>query len=488
MTFEFLPGHDLIKTVVLVDHPAITKPVGDFLRSLGYTVHEASNGGQARGFVSRHKPEFIITELLLPLESGFELCAFFKKSECHIPVMILTEVRLEEARNVAMWSGADAFLTKPTDPDRLYRQMIAAAQTVSYRVRAAQNGLAGSISFRCKCGRAIKVGAKNAGKAIICPGCRHLAKCPESMLDSGTLFKSLMEERRGLQSTHAGIVCPHCRKVVDPSLCRVRDHYECTHCSRQIRISADFVEQWQLFFGDQQTAPPVMEFDPLRNVYVQCESCKTLHKYFRDQDHPQACPSCKHQQSLSSIRGLPVSRAALNSTARLFEFRLPDGRTKLFLLPSRGKWLIGSAPDLPLALQNMPILPKHCFLRNKASGPVIHPMSSEAVITVNTVRITEETTLQPGDHIQLGSSVQLILHGTPPKQLKRNLSSVLTDISDRQQATGELQFAESGAKILQYHWELERLRWIEHLKQQRESAASESSLIHHILPEDLHAT
>lgn len=478
-------GHHLIKTLVIVDSPQITGPVGQFLRQSGWTVYEASNCGQARGLIARYQPEFVILELLLPLETGFEFCAYLKKTNCRISVMIFTEVPLEEARNLAMWAGADAYLTKPTEPARLYRQILAAAQRVSFHVQQAENSLSGAISFRCKCGRTLRVGSKHAGRAVICPECQHLAKCPESALDSGTLYRSLMDQRLGMRSSHTGIACSKCDKTVDPRKCRVRDHYECPHCGQLLRISADFLEQWLLFFGDQaQDAAAVSDFNPLRYVFVQCENCRNLHQYFRDADTPQPCPSCGHQHSLPSIRGVPVSRAALASTGRLFEFRLADGRNKLFLLPSRRKWMIGSSPACPITLQNQPLWPQHCILRNTTEGPVLVRADSNAPITANGQSVSEMVLLKPGDEIQLGE-VSLILHGTPERQLRRRLAGVLNEISERQKTVGELELAEPAAKILQYHWELLRLRWIEHLRNQQQSMSSESSMIQQIAPADL---
>ena len=477
-------GHELIKTVVIVDSPQITGPVGQFLRQTGWTVHEASNCGQARGLIARFKPEFVIMELLLPLETGFEFCAYLKKSDCRIAVMIFTEVPLEEARNMAMWAGADAFLAKPTDPNRLYRQMLTTAKRVSLRIQAAEKGYGGSISFRCKCGKSLRAGAQHAGRAIICPGCQHLAKCPDSLLDSGTLYRSLMEERRGLRSAHTGVACGHCHKTVDPRKCRVRDHYECLHCRMPMNLSADFFEQWLLFFGDQAHETPVGDFSPLRYVYVHCENCRSLHAYFRDADSPQPCPSCGHQQSLPSIRGVPISRAALASTGRLFEFRLNDGKSKLFLLPSRRKWMVGSAATCPITLQNQPLKPHHCVLKNTFEGPHIIPADPTAPISVNGNDVSVPTLLKPGDEIQLGG-VRLSLHGTPERQLRKQLSGLLNDIAEKQKLVGELEFAEPAAKILQYYWELQRLRWIEQQRTQQTTLSSESSLIQQIQTGDL---
>jgi len=478
-------GQELIKTIVLVDSPQITRPVAEYLRQANWTVYEASNCGQARGLVARFKPEFVIMELLLPLETGFEFCAYLKKANCRIAVMIFTEVQLEEARNIAMWAGADAYLTKPIDPGRLYQQILNTATRVSMRIQQAETGYGGSISFRCKCGKSLKVGSQHAGRAVVCPGCKHLAKCPESLLDSGTLFRSMMEERRGLCSSHTGIQCQSCRKTVDPRKCRVRDHYECYHCHRHMTVSADFLDQWQLFFGDKTEDLPVKNFNPLRYVFVQCEHCRNLHQYFRDADNPQPCSSCGHQHSLPSIRGVPISRAALASTGRLFEFRLTDGRNKLFLLPSRRKWMVGNSAECAISLPSQPLLPNHCFLRNTPDGPSLIPIDPAAPISVNGTSVSQTTLLRPGDEIQLGS-VHLSLHGTPERQLRTRLSGILNDVVERQKLVGELELAEPAAKVLQYHWELERLRWIEYLRSQAANASSESSLIQQASGPNLH--
>ena len=393
---------------------------------------------------------------------------------------------MEEARNLAIWSGADAYLTKPTDPMRLYQQILAAAERVSYRVRSLESGGGGSISFKCKCGKSLRVGAKHAGRAIVCSGCQHLAKCPESSIDTGTLFRSLMEERQGLRTKSGGVVCPSCSTTVDPHKCRVRDHFECLNCNRRLAISADFLDQWHLFFADQSIESPVSEVNSLRYVYVQCDGCRNLYQYFQDADNPQPCPSCGQQHSLPSIRGVPVSRAALASTGRLFEFRFDDGKTKLFLLPSRRKWMVGSSADCPIALRNQPLQPRHCYLKNTLEGPRIAPATSEARVRVNSQFVTGETLLQPGDDIQVGG-ITLHLHGTSQKNLRRRLEGVLKEVADRQKLIGELELAEPAARVLQYHWEMLRYRWIEHLhRQQQQASSSESSLIQHIPEEHLH--
>jgi DNA-binding response OmpR family regulator/ribosomal protein S27E len=477
-------GHGLLRSVLLVDAPEITGPVAAFLRSAGMVVYEASNGGQARGLISRYRPDCVILEVLLPLETGFELCAFIKKADGRIPVLMLTEVRLDESRNLAMWSGADAYLTKPTMPDLLLDRMRTAAIRVSERIRRAEAHGAGLISYRCGCGHTLKVPAKNAGRAIPCPACKHLARCPDSLLDSSTLFRSLAESRRGVRSSRTGITCPDCHWTVDPRRCRVRDHFECPKCQKRLALTDELLEEWPLFFGDAAEEVVVSEFNPLRYVFVKCDGCRNLHSYFDAHEVPQACPVCGHLHTLPSIRGVPVSRAALESTGRLFEFRLTGGRRKLFLLPPSRKWLVGSSPECPIALTGQPLEPRHALLRQSPGGPVLMPVSPQAATYVNGQLVTDRLCLQAGDSIRLGG-VDLLLLGTPPADL-RKMSSVLDDVLRREKQVGELELSEPAARILQSHWELQRLRLQEASTPNADAMASaESSIVQRFRPPTL---
>ncbi len=452
-------GRDLIRSIVVIDRPEVTGPVAEFLRRFGWKVYEASNCGQARGLITRFQPEFVITELLLPLETGFEFCAYVKKSNCRIGVMILTEVSLEEARNLAMWAGADAYLVKPTTPEKLHHRLLQAAVEIARRVSMAEAGLQGGISFRCKCGKPLKVGARHAGKAVICPRCKHLAKCPESLLDSSTLFRTLVEERQGIRVNQAGIVCPQCRETVDLLKCRVRDRYECFRCHSTLNVAPDFADQWIAMFSDRSQEMPVQECNPLQYVYVQCDSCRNLYRYFKLPDEPQPCPACGAQHSLPSIRGVPISRSALAATGRLFEIFSSEERTKLFLLPSKGRYRLGRSEECSIRLNQPSIESVHAVLRNSEEGPVLYAGAEGVALRVNSRPIESTHILQPGDEIHLGS-VRLLLHGTPERNLRRHLHELLTSLSEQTRLQGDMSFGEPGARLLQWHWELQRWKWI----------------------------
>ncbi len=117
-------------------------------------------------------------------------------------------------------------------------------------------------------------------------------------------------------------------------------------------------------------------------------------------------------------------------------------------------------------------------------GPYIFRADPAAKISVNGNDVSVPTLLRPGDEIQLGT-VCLSLHGTPERQLRKHLTGLLNDIAEKQKQAGELEFAEPAAKILQYYWELQRLRWIDYQRTQQNTLSSESSLIQQIGSHDL---
>ncbi|MFA6581425.1 MAG: substrate-binding domain-containing protein [Paludibacter sp.] len=92
--------------------------VRSYIKSLlleNFEIIEATNG-QA-GFVKAMKfvPELIISDVLMDIMDGFELCKQVKEnlSTSHIPVILLTAFAQDEQRAIGFECGADAYIPKP---------------------------------------------------------------------------------------------------------------------------------------------------------------------------------------------------------------------------------------------------------------------------------------------------------------------------------------------------------------------------------------
>ena len=119
------PRGDVLHVLVVEDDPEINELVGAYARLAGFGYRAALNGDAALTEVRRRRPDVIVLDLMLPDLDGFEICRRIKANAetRDVPVIILTALDNEQARAKGREVGADEYLTKPFDPDRLMRSL-----------------------------------------------------------------------------------------------------------------------------------------------------------------------------------------------------------------------------------------------------------------------------------------------------------------------------------------------------------------------------
>jgi len=152
--------------------------IKDFLERHKYRVTVAKDGGQAHATFVMRKPDFVILDLILPGESGFEVCLRMKQANGTIPVLILTAIDLADARALADRVGADGYLTKPFDPDELLRKIQEVAVRNWEKTHGEQTKEEKRIRFSCRCGKRFKVSPIHRGKTLSCPECGEPVTVP----------------------------------------------------------------------------------------------------------------------------------------------------------------------------------------------------------------------------------------------------------------------------------------------------------------------
>jgi CheY-like chemotaxis protein len=105
-------------TILLVeDEEPIQQFIGDLLEEEGYRVQCASDGAQALDLVADRRPDLVLTDLMMPIMNGFELCRRLKDNPVTsgIPIVVMSAV----GRQQAIECDADDFLGKPFELDAL---------------------------------------------------------------------------------------------------------------------------------------------------------------------------------------------------------------------------------------------------------------------------------------------------------------------------------------------------------------------------------
>ena len=86
-----------------------------------YHIAEAANGEKGFDLAKKITPDFIISDLMMPVCDGLEFCRMIRadSSLSHIPFLMLTALSDDDARLSSYKEGVDAFLVKPFDREML---------------------------------------------------------------------------------------------------------------------------------------------------------------------------------------------------------------------------------------------------------------------------------------------------------------------------------------------------------------------------------
>lgn len=118
-----------------------------------YAIHTAKNGQLGIEKAIELVPDIIISDVMMPIKNGYEVCEILKKDErtSHVPIILLTAKASPDDKLEGLTFGADAFLTKPFPKDELLvrlKQLIAIRRTLQQRYASQENEVSTTIDVR----------------------------------------------------------------------------------------------------------------------------------------------------------------------------------------------------------------------------------------------------------------------------------------------------------------------------------------------------
>jgi two-component system, chemotaxis family, response regulator PixH len=114
----------LLGTILIVeDSPSELQLMSHYLEESGYNVIQATGAKEALEKAQSQNPDVIVTDVVMPGMSGFELCRSLKRNPAtqKVPIVICSSKNQEIDRLWAMRQGADAYVTKPYTREQLLR-------------------------------------------------------------------------------------------------------------------------------------------------------------------------------------------------------------------------------------------------------------------------------------------------------------------------------------------------------------------------------
>lgn len=113
------------KVLVVDDDPAVRKLLLRALSSEGFEVKTASDGFEAGQLSVKFNPQIIILDIVMPRMDGFEVCRLLKKNPetKNMKIIAISGFDTPENREKILECGADLFLAKPLDIERLRKEV-----------------------------------------------------------------------------------------------------------------------------------------------------------------------------------------------------------------------------------------------------------------------------------------------------------------------------------------------------------------------------
>jgi len=105
--------------LIVDDSPFIVEVLKTFLSRFSKHIFEAENGSQGLEFYKLHKPDFIVSDIVMPIMNGLEMSREIKSLDKDAFIVLTTAVDDKENLAEAIEISIDKYLPKPIDLRRL---------------------------------------------------------------------------------------------------------------------------------------------------------------------------------------------------------------------------------------------------------------------------------------------------------------------------------------------------------------------------------
>ena len=132
-----MKGTGMPKILIADDSIAVRKVAERLLTEAGLGVTLAANGEEALAYLAKERPDLIVSDVIMPDKSGYEVCAFVRGNPvlATTPVLLISGIVNDEVTKQADSCRADGVLKKPFQGTSLKDRVL---ELIAKRQEAAQ--------------------------------------------------------------------------------------------------------------------------------------------------------------------------------------------------------------------------------------------------------------------------------------------------------------------------------------------------------------
>ena len=126
---QVMPFDKVKKILIIEDDPQISSLVQKGLTEENFETKIANNGLKGLDEFHFWNPDLIILDIMLPGLNGIQVCSKIRETS-QVPILMLTALGTPENVAIGLDSGADDYLPKPVQPQRLLARVKALLRRV----------------------------------------------------------------------------------------------------------------------------------------------------------------------------------------------------------------------------------------------------------------------------------------------------------------------------------------------------------------------
>ena len=99
--------------LVAEDNVLLAKGICTALKSERYRVRHVADGAAALAAIAERRPDVLVLDIMMPKMDGITVCRTIRRTDAHLPILMLTARGLDSQKVEGLSAGADDYLTKP---------------------------------------------------------------------------------------------------------------------------------------------------------------------------------------------------------------------------------------------------------------------------------------------------------------------------------------------------------------------------------------
>ncbi len=121
--------------LIVDDEPTITSALHYYFVQAGYKTILAHTGHEALEKLALN-PDLVVLDIMLPDIDGYQICQRIREQPYYTPILMLTAKDTLQEKVIGLDLGADAYLTKPYNPQELLAQVRALFRLIKQQERS----------------------------------------------------------------------------------------------------------------------------------------------------------------------------------------------------------------------------------------------------------------------------------------------------------------------------------------------------------------